>query len=85
MATKSLAHMRPKERGRITKVGGSGHTHRRILDMGVVPSTEVTVERVAQLGDPIEIKIKGYDPLLLHKAFCLTTGYGQVSIATHLQ
>jgi len=60
MATKSLAQMRPKERGKITKVGGSGHTHRRILDMGVVPSTEVTVERVAPLGDPIEIKIKGY-------------------------
>jgi len=52
--------MRPKERGRITKVGGSGHVHQRILDMGVVPQAEVEVERVAPLGDPIEIKIKGY-------------------------
>jgi len=60
MATKSLAEMRPKERGRITKVGGSGHVHRRILDMGVVPQAEIEVERVAPLGDPIEIKIKGY-------------------------
>jgi len=60
MTTKSLAEMRPKERGRITKVGGSGHVHRRILDMGVVPQAEIEVERVAPLGDPIEIKIKGY-------------------------
>lgn len=60
MPTKSLAEMRPKERGRITKVGGSGHVHRRILDMGVVPLTEIEVERIAPLGDPIEIKIKGY-------------------------
>jgi Fe2+ transport system protein FeoA len=60
MATKSLAEMRPKERGRIAKVGGSGHVHRRILDMGVVPDAEVEVERIAPLGDPIEIKIKGY-------------------------
>ena len=60
MAIKLLGQMRPKEKGRITKVGGSGAIRRRILDMGVVPSTEVTVERVAPLGDPVEIKVKGY-------------------------
>ena len=60
MSTKSLAQLRPKEKGLIVRVGGSGPIHRRILDMGVVPSAEVLVERVAPLGDPIEIKIKGY-------------------------
>ena len=60
MTVKALSQMRPKESGMITKVGGSGAVHRRILDMGVVPSTAVTVERVAPLGDPIEIKVKGY-------------------------
>lgn len=60
MTMKLLSQMRRKEKGKITKVEGSGAVHRRILDMGVVPSTEVTVERVAPLGDPIEIKVKGY-------------------------
>ena len=60
MTIKLLGQMRPKEKGRITKVEGSGAIRRRILDMGVVPSTEVTVERVAPLGDPVEIKVKGY-------------------------
>ena len=60
MAVKALSQMTPKETGVIKKVGGSGPIHRRILDMGVVPSAEVLVERVAPLGDPIEIKIKGY-------------------------
>ncbi len=60
MAVKVLSQMTPKETGVIKKVGGSGPIHRRILDMGVVPSTTVTVERVAPLGDPIEIKVKGY-------------------------
>ena len=60
MTIKLLSEMRPKERGTITKVGGTGAVHRRILDMGVVPATAVAVERVAPLGDPIEIKVKGY-------------------------
>jgi len=67
MSTKSLAQLQPKEKAIIVRVGGSGSIHRRILDMGVVPSAEVLVERVAPLGDPIEIKIKGYH-LSLRKA-----------------
>ena len=55
-----LSEMKPKERGTITKVGGRGAIRRRILDMGVVAGTEVEVERVAPLGDPIAIKIRGY-------------------------
>lgn len=60
MAVKPLSDLKPGQRGIISKVGGSGHIHRRILDMGVVPQTEVEVVRVAPLGDPIEVKIKGY-------------------------
>jgi len=60
MAVKPLSDLKPGQRGVISKVGGSGQTHRRILDMGVVPQTEIEVERVAPLGDPIEVKIKGY-------------------------
>lgn len=60
MPTKPLNQLKPKERGKVVKIGGSGGIHRRLLDMGLVSKTEVEVERVAPLGDPIEIRIKGY-------------------------
>ena len=60
MAVKPLSDMEPGQEGVINKVRGSGQIHRRLLDMGLVPQTEVKVERVAPLGDPIEIKVKGY-------------------------
>jgi Fe2+ transport system protein FeoA len=60
MEIKSLAELKPKEKGKITKVKGSGAVRRRILDMGVVPGTELEMERMAPLGDPVEIRIKGY-------------------------
>jgi Fe2+ transport system protein FeoA len=55
-----LSELKPKERGTIVKVGGDGPVRRRILDMGVVPGTEVEVVRVAPLGDPVEFLIRGY-------------------------
>ena len=60
MPTKPLRELKPGEKGKIVRIGGGGGVHRRILDMGVVPQTEVEMERVAPLGDPIEVKIKGY-------------------------
>ena len=61
MVTKPLSELKPKEKGNIIKVGGKGSTHRRILDMGVVSGASVEVQRVAPLGDPIEIRVKGYN------------------------
>lgn len=61
METKPLSELKPKEKGKIVKVGGKGSTHRRILDMGVVSGTMVEVQRVAPMGDPIEIRVKGYN------------------------
>ncbi|HID61993.1 MAG TPA: ferrous iron transport protein A [Anaerolineae bacterium] len=58
--TKLLTELKPGERGRVVRVGGSGAIHRRILDMGVVSGAEIEVERVAPLGDPIEFKLLGY-------------------------
>ena len=60
MTIKSLSELKPKERGRITRVSGGGSVHRRLLDMGFVSGSEIEIERVAPLGDPIEVKIKGY-------------------------
>lgn len=45
----------------ITKVGGEGELRLRLLDMGIIPGTAVYVHKVAPLGDPIEIRIRGYE------------------------
>jgi len=58
---KSLGELEPREKAMIVKVGGGKGIRRRLLDMGVVTGTEVEMQRVAPLGDPVEIKIKGYD------------------------
>ena len=60
MKEKSLQELKPGEVARVVRVSGSGSIQRRILDMGIVKGTEIEVERVAPLGDPIEVKIKGY-------------------------
>ncbi|MEG0146596.1 MAG: FeoA family protein [Clostridia bacterium] len=44
----------------VAKVGGEGALRLRLLDMGIIPRTRVTVEKVAPMGDPVEIKVRGY-------------------------
>jgi len=61
MKVKSLSELEPREKAIIIKVGGRKGIRRRLLDMGVVTGTEVEIQRVAPLGDPVEIRIKGYD------------------------
>jgi len=58
--TMSLHQLKPGEKGRIVKIQNRGPAHRRIMDMGITPGSLVEVERVAPLGDPIDIKVKGY-------------------------
>ena len=45
----------------ITKVGGEGALRLRFLDMGLIPRTRVTVQKVAPMGDPIQLSIRGYE------------------------
>ena len=52
MVTKPLSELKPKERGKIIKVGGKGSVHRRILDMGVVSGTLVEVQRLRRWETP---------------------------------
>ena len=58
--TTTLYEMTPGKKGRILKIAGKGMIKKRIVDMGMVPGAEIEVERYAPLGDPIEIKVKGY-------------------------
>lgn len=45
----------------ITVVGGEGALRLRFLDMGLIPKTRVTVIKTAPMGDPIEIRLRGYE------------------------
>ena len=45
----------------IKAVGGSGALRCRLLDMGLIPRTEVTLQKIAPMGDPIEIRVRGYE------------------------
>jgi ferrous iron transport protein A len=45
----------------ITTVGGDGALRCRLLDMGLIPHTRVTLQKVAPMGDPIEIRVRGYE------------------------
>lgn len=56
----TLAMLRPGDRGRITSIGAIGPMRRRLMDMGLLVGEEVRVEKVAPLGDPIEVTIKSY-------------------------
>lgn len=47
--------------GTILTVGGQGLLRCRLLDMGLIPKTRVTVQRIAPMGDPIEIRLRGYE------------------------
>jgi ferrous iron transport protein A len=60
MSLKALNELQPKEKGKVVKVWGEGSIRRRLVDMGFVTGSDVQVERVAPMGDPVEIKIKGY-------------------------
>ncbi len=51
----------------VVKLHGAGATKRRIMDMGITRGTEVFVRKVAPLGDPIEITVRGYE-LSIRKA-----------------
>ena len=45
----------------ITAVGGEGALRCRLLDMGLIPNTRVTVQKIAPMGDPMEIRLRSYE------------------------
>ena len=64
---KTLKEARVGQTVTVVKVHGEGAVRRRIMDMGLTKNVEVTVRKVAPLGDPIEITLRGYE-LSLRKA-----------------
>ncbi len=50
--------------GIVLKIGGQGALRQRLLDMGMIPATRITVRKIAPLGDPIELFLRGYEMTL---------------------
>ncbi|MDR3248403.1 MAG: ferrous iron transport protein A [Treponema sp.] len=63
----TLKEVKPGQTVKVTKLSGEGPIRRRIMDMGITRNTEILVRKVAPLGDPIEIRVRGYE-LSLRKA-----------------
>lgn len=57
---KSLNELKPGQSGIIQKVAGQGVLKKKFLDMGIIPGSPFEIIKVAPLGDPVDIKIKGY-------------------------
>jgi ferrous iron transport protein A len=64
---KTLRQVKIGETVKVVKLHGEGAVKRRIMDMGLTRGTEVYVRKVAPLGDPIEVTVRGYE-LSLRKA-----------------
>lgn len=60
MNNKSLAHLLPGEQAHVLHVNGNDAVTRRLIEMGVVPGTPIRVIKAAPLGDPLEIRVRGY-------------------------
>lgn len=57
----TLNELKTGDKGKITIVNGSGALRRHLLDMGLTPRTEVLLHKIAPMGDPIEIRLRGYN------------------------
>ena len=64
---KTLRDVKIGETVKVMKLNGEGPVKRRIMDMGIVKGVEIFVRKVAPLGDPIELNVRGYE-LSLRKA-----------------
>ena len=57
----TLDKLKDGEKAVITKVNGAGNLRCRLLDMGLIPKTTVTIVKRAPMGDPLEIRLRGYE------------------------
>ena len=64
---KTLRQAKVGETVRVVKLHGEGAVKRRIMDMGITKGVEVYIRKVAPLGDPVEVNVRGYE-LALRKA-----------------
>ena len=58
---KTLREVKIGETAKVVKLHGEGPVKRRIMDMGITKNSEIYVRKVAPLGDPVEITVRGYE------------------------
>ena len=58
--TMTLGELRPGEKAKVVSIGTTGVMRQRILYMGVTPNVQVQLIKIAPLGDPVEITVRGY-------------------------
>lgn len=58
---KSLNDLNIGDIGKVINLGEKGPSRRRLMDMGITPGVEIEIVKVAPLGDPIEVNIRGYE------------------------
>ena len=56
-----LGELKVGEKCTVTAVGGEGELRIRLLDMGIIPGTTVQIMKYAPMGDPVEIRLRGYE------------------------
>ncbi|MCI8660366.1 MAG: ferrous iron transport protein A [Lachnospiraceae bacterium] len=57
----TLRDLKPGQQGVVTSISALGLVKRRIMDMGITPGVEIRVIKVAPLGDPVEVNVRGYE------------------------
>ena len=57
----TLKEVKPGQTVKVLSLGGEGAVKRRIMDMGITKGVEIFVRKVAPLGDPIEVTVRGYE------------------------
>ena len=67
MMTQTLKETNPGKTVRVLKIGGEGPVKRRVMEMGVTRGVDIYVRKIAPLGDPLEVTVRGY-ALSLRKA-----------------
>lgn len=58
---KTLRDVKAGETAKVISIHGSGALKRRIMDMGITRGTEIKVRRIAPLGDPVEVTVRGFE------------------------
>ncbi len=58
--SRTLSDLRPGDRAKVVQVGGAPDASRRLMDLGLIRGTPVEVIRAAPLGDPIEVRVRGF-------------------------
>jgi len=58
---RTLAELEPGEKAKVVRVGGPAAANKRLVEMGLTRGAALTVVRVAPLGDPVEVQVRGYN------------------------